>query len=460
MVVALQAPPLRPYQRDAVSAVEEAWRSGVRATMLVHAPGSGKTSTGSELARRAVAEGGRVLVLAHRRELVDQFAARLRLFGMRVGIERGAQRAGNASVVVASTQTMARRLAQWARDTFALVLHDECHHAPALSARTILDYFAPARVCGLTASPDRADQVALRTVFETCAHRFDVLEAVQQGFLVPARGIRVEVPGMDLSKVRRRSRPTSALAGDAPEDQATFSDLHPGDLGKVMIAPACVEGVVGPLLELTKKDDGYMRTVVFAVDRAHASAIAASLNVRVPDCAYTVDGSMHPRDRAAVLADFTSGVFPFLVNVMICTEGLDIPAIECVALARPTQSRILVAQTCGRALRPHPSKTCATIIDFTTNTSRFNLIGPEDVLGGIMMTPAPGDNRPRKPPAEIAAYAGRSRAVRFMLRAVELMRRAAAGAGRGVVGVGRAVQRGPGRVRFTIARAWSWLVGG
>lgn len=394
-------PALRSYQRDQVAAVEALHFAAepVRATLIESATGTGKTTMAADLVSRAVARGETVLFLAHRVELIDQAAARFRSFGLQVSIERGSLRAGPEPVVCASVQTMrGERLEAFPRDAFDLIVYDECHHSVAPGGMAIVAWFHTARVVGLTATPDRADGIPLGRLYGAVAHRFGIAEAIAGEYLVPVRGIRVDVPGMDLSKVRtRRQKATDlALPGEtvdllAPAGQARLAkgsarysvDLHPGDLGRAALAPAAVEGVVVPLLALA----GARRTVVFAVDLKHAAAIADGINARQSGGARVVHYKMKPAERKAVLADHREGAYQFLVNVTLLTEGYDDPAIECVAMARPTMSRVLYCQCVGRALRLLEGKVEALLLDFVGVGSRFDLVGPEDALGAALAGP-------------------------------------------------------------------------
>lgn len=464
---------LRPYQVEQVEAVERFHQMHqVRSVLVEAATGVGKTTSAAELARRAVSRGETVLFLAHRRELIDQAAARFESFGLQVGIERGSRVAGAESVVCASVQTMrGERLAKFPRDAFDLIIYDECHHSVAPGGRAILDHFHTANVVGVTATSDRADGIPMSTVYANVAHRYGIAEAIAGGYLVPVKGIHIDVPGMDLSKVRQRrqmvdgsvERPGETVDLLAPAGQARIApeggkrysvDLHPGDLSRAVLDPMAVEGVVVPLLALA----GNRRTVVFAVDRKHAAAIAASLNEKRPDCARVVHGAMKVRDRKATLAAHQAGEYQFLVNVLILAEGYDDPAIECVAMARPTQSRVLYSQAVGRALRLFAGKTLALLLDFVGVGSKFDLVGPEDALAGALEGPVERYVPPAQPETFAEAYNKRMRAalgvpskttspvtapapfnptnVRFTTRVVELVRGAGRAAGRAVVRAG------------------------
>lgn len=450
----MQAVQLRDYQREAVEASMLAVARGDD-PLIVHATGTGKTTTSSETARQWVAEGHRVLVMAHRRELLKQLKERMESFGLRVGLERGRQSAGDAPVVVSSVQTMVRRLDKFRPGAFTRIIVDEAHHTPSPSYRQVLDHFQKdprCRVLGVTATPDRADGVALGSVYETVASRYEIDQAVAEGHLVPARGLRVVVEGFDLSSVRQKviknnhpeHTPVEGWGRLPPSEVGEVRDLHPGDLSAAAVKPEAVEGVVGPLMELAE----HRKTIVFACSVAHCKAIVAAIEARGGTAKAVYHGM--GEDREKVQDDFRAGKYQFLVNVMILTEGVDIPAIECVAMVRPTQSRALYAQAAGRGLRPcdEIGKRECLLLDFVGVSCQHDLVGPEDVLGGalvggevrVLKKPAPKATDKKKPGGE---YKPTGLVARFKVAVVELVRR-----------VGRALVRSMDPRRSLVQRTW------
>ncbi|MGE0551747.1 MAG: DEAD/DEAH box helicase [Kofleriaceae bacterium] len=356
---------LRPYQRSAVEGVLAAFRAGHRSTLLVLATGTGKTVVFAEVARRGVERGRRVLVLAHRTELITQAAEKLANAGVEAQVDQGERRASEAPCVVASVQTLrGPRLERWARDAFDLVVVDEAHHATAASYRAVLERFTSAKVLGVTATPDRLDGHGMGEVFESVAYRYELRQAIRDGWLAPIRARRVAVDGVDLATVHTRA-----------------GDLDRSELAAIMAHEEALHGVAVPLLELA----GSRPTILFGVDVAHAKALAGVLNRYVPGAAMAVDGGASAAERADVLASFRSGEFRFLVNCALLVEGYDEPSIACVAVARPTKSRALYAQMVGRGTRLAPGKEDCLVLDFTGQAGRHRLVGPADVLapGGI-----------------------------------------------------------------------------
>lgn len=336
-------------------------------------------------AQEDLAAGGRVLVLAHREELLEQARKAFERVGVWAAVEQGTQRAGSAPVVIASVATLrGKRLKAFASTTFAKIIVDEGHHAAADSYRNILEHFPTAKVLIVTATPDRSDGRALKAVCHSVAYRYELRRAIAEGWLTPLRAQRVLVDNIDLSGVTVR-------AGDFAVDElsAAFNDER------------SLHGVAVPLLKLS----GERRTIAFCVDVAHAHALAATLNQYAPGVARAVDGTAERSERKEILAAFRRGEFRILVNCALYTEGFDEPLIACVAIVRPTKSRSLHCQMLGRGTRlcgacvacvrpmtfdAHGNanrcigKRDTLVLDFVGNSGKHSLAGPVDAL-------APGD---------------------------------------------------------------------
>lgn len=358
----MSAVTLRPYQEEAIAAIRGEFVKGLRSTLLMLATGCGKTVVFSDISRRAVERGNRVLILAHRFELLNQAVNKLTDIGVDAAIEQAGLRAGAAPVVVASVQSMhPRRLAEWPPNTFGLVVVDEAHHATAESYRTILDHFAPARVLGVTATADRLDGTGLGETFQSVAYRYEMADAIRDGYLAPVRAERIEVAEINLDNVKVR-----------------MGDFVQSDLSEAVAGEAAIHAVVGSLVELS----GDRKTIVFAVDVDHARALAEAINVYRPGSAAFVHGGMSSDERRQVLADFSGGKIQYLANCALLTEGFDEPSIACVAMVRPTKSRALYTQCVGRGTRLAPGKEDLLLLDYAGVTKRHVLVGPKDLLGG------------------------------------------------------------------------------
>ena len=328
---------MRPYQIDAVKAILSKWEDADR-VLLVLPTGTGKTVTFSHVIADRCAQGGRILVLAHREELLEQAADKLySVTGLKAAFERGDLSAvgSGAQVVVASVQTMSRvnRLNNYCKTHFNTIIVDEAHHCLADSYRTILNYFGTAKVLGVTATPDRADKKQLSEVFQTTAYEYSMLQA-------------------DLTKVKIQG-----------------GDFEAGALGSA-IEPY-LESIADEMAGVCKN----RKTVVFLPLVEMSQHFRDLLNER-GFRAQEVNGNS--KDRGQILQDFEQGRYNVLCNSMLLTEGWDCPAVDCIVVLRPTTSRALYVQMIGRGMRLSPAtgKTDLLILDFLWMTAKHNLCRP------------------------------------------------------------------------------------
>lgn len=362
-----EAPPLRQYQQDAVAAIREEL-ADKRSTLAVLATGTGKTQIASELIR---GWQGRCMFVAHREELIQQAARRIEQFtGSVPDIERGELRANRSGSknVVASVQSISRanRLERFDPDEFSLIVVDEVHHATANSYRRVLDYFASAKVLGLTATPDRLDGEALGSVCDSVAYTYDILQATADGWLSPVRIKQIEVAGLDFSAVH-------TLAGD----------FNQGELDQIMASEEALHAVAKPTVDLA----GDRKTIVFTTSVQNAKRLQEIIDRYAGDKkAISVDGGTEPGERKRLLGAFSEGRHQFFVNVGIATEGYDEPKIACVSMGRPTKSRALYSQMLGRGTRggrnfPIEGKGDCVVLDFVGNSGRHDIVCGADILG-------------------------------------------------------------------------------
>lgn len=391
---------LRDYQEDAVTAAMSAMRGG-GSTLLVMATGLGKTIVFAEVVRRYMAQGTgrRALVLAHRQELIHQAADKMRrVVQCDVEIEMGDLRASEnfysrAPVIVSSVQTQVagrgstQRMHKFKPEQFGIVIVDEAHHAVGASYRKTLDHFTRGgcRVLGVTATPDRADEAALGTIFDSVAFEFGIREGIMGGWLVPIMQRLVSVTSLDFSTCR-----------------TTAGDLNGADLDSVMQYEETLHGMVYPTLEIA----GDRRGIIFAASVAHAERICEIVNRHKPGSAVFVYASTPPDERRQLFAGFAEGRYQWLVNVGIATEGWDDAAldgrgVQVIAMMRPTKSRSLYCQMIGRGTRPLPrtvdgialaedrrsaiassAKPSLTVLDFCGNAGRHRLVHVADALAG------------------------------------------------------------------------------
>jgi superfamily II DNA or RNA helicase len=365
---------LRPYQVEAIRAVRDAWQTQNR-TLLVMATGTGKTTVFAEiLKRRRIAGRGRALVLAHRLELIEQAADRIRLGGLDAEVESGDSVAsthevmGGAPVVVATVQSLkGRRLARWPQDAFGTIIVDEAHHATAAGYRAVLDAFPGAKILGVTATPDRGDRLALGGVIDHLAYEYSLRDGIRDGYLSPIRALAVDTPSVDLSSVRTTK-------------QEHGRDYSAEDLAKTMLGEEPLHEIAGPIARETEG----RQTIVFvpSVEIAHELARVLAVYLGSPRLVAALDGSFATKDRKEILGRYRSGEVRVLVNCALFTEGFDAPETSCVAIARPTKSRALYAQMVGRGTRLAPGKADCLVLDLAPSNARHNLVAPVDLLAG------------------------------------------------------------------------------
>ena len=349
---------LRPYQAEARQAVHAEWAAGHSRTLLVLPTGTGKTVVFAAVAEDCVRAGKRVLVLAHRGELLAQAADKIRTA---TGLQCALEQAGHTSldsplrITVGSVQTLGqpRRLEQFDPDRFGCVIIDEAHHAVTGSYRRVLDRFAGARVLGVTATPDRGDQKNLGGVFDSLAYEYKLTDAVREGYLCPILAQTVPLR-LDLSGV-------AVTGGDfAAEGAADALEPYLEQIAAEM--ERCCAGrrtvVFLPLIRTSQK----FRDVL----AAHGFA-AAEVNGQSPD-------------RAEVLEAFAAGKYDVLCNSMLLTEGWDCPPVDCVVVLRPTKVRSLYSQMVGRGTRPAPGKKDLLLLDFLWMCDRHELCRPADLV--------------------------------------------------------------------------------
>lgn len=405
----------RDYQEKAEQAIFQEWEK-VTATALVMATGLGKTISFAHIIGRL--QPLRTLVIAHRKELIDQAVDKIRkVTGLHCGVEMGDNYVNGdlfhrTPVVVATVQSLnsqnGGRMRRFDPMQFGLVVCDEFHHGTSQTYRKVFEWFKqnPAlKILGVTATPDRADEEALSQVCDSVAFHYDILDGVTDGWLVPVTQQFCPVSSLDFSEVR-----------------TTAGDLNGADLAKIMEAEENVQGVCQPSLEvlygLAPKTLSAIRTlnwtdylsalgkearkaIIFTASVAHAEAVCNIFNRVIPGLAEWICGKTPTEDREDILKRFARGKTRVLANCGVLTEGYDEPTVEVILMARPTKSRSLYTQMIGRSTRPLPGLVdgCATkegriasikasekprcrIIDFVGNSGRHKLICALDILGG------------------------------------------------------------------------------
>lgn len=353
---------LRDYQREAIDAVFKAWSEGMQRPAIVLPTGAGKTVVFSALVKEfwgrqsaratALTEGGasRVIVLAHRDELVDQAIAKIRALApdLNVGKVKAQDDDVDADVMVCSVQTLAsvkRRQtlyeAQHPYGDVGLIITDECHHAAAASYKKIYDAFPDALQLGVTATMARGDRVGLGGVWQDVVYKRSILWMVSKGYLTDVRTRQIDLKELDMGAVK-----------------ASRGDWQAGALGEALMDAQADQAIARAYREHAGDRQGIVFTPT--VETAYAAMLAldqAGIRSEV------VDGGTTRDRRQWVYEGYRNGKIQVLVNCMVLTEGFDAPWAEVAMIARPTQSAPLYTQMVGRVLRPWPGKKEALVLD-------------------------------------------------------------------------------------------------
>ena len=349
---------LRPYQQASRDSIHAQWEQGRLCTLLVLPTGTGKTIVFASVAADQVRAGDRVLILAHRGELLEQAADKLqRSTGLVSAVEKADATCLNTwfRVVVGSVQTLQRaaRLERFPRDYFGTIIIDEAHHAITDGYRRILDYFEGAKVLGVTATPDRGDMRNLGEVFDSLAYEYKLTDAIKEGYLCKIMAQTIPLK-LDISGV--------ALSG---------GDYAVGELGTAL--DPYLEQIAAEMAQRCKG----RKTVVFLPLIKTSQKFRDLLNAQGFRAA-EVNGQS--ADRKEVLADFDTGKYNVLCNSMLLTEGWDCPSVDCVVVLRPTKVRSLYSQMVGRGTRLSPGKSDLLLLDFLWMTDKHELCRPADLV--------------------------------------------------------------------------------
>jgi len=335
---------------------------GTRRSMIVLPTGTGKTVTGLALAK---ASGGRTLWIAHREELISQPIKALKTVWPEVkpGVMKAERNEWARDFVFASIQTAWRPERRKKLTGFDLVIVAEAHHAAAKSYKLVLEQagcFDPGGtpLLGLTATPERSDVLKLDDVFEGIVYQFQLKQAVESGYLVDVE--RGHPPlKVDLDKVGSRG-------GDFKEGELDVALLEAGIVGDVCTA----------VNELARDK----KAIIFTVSVRQAKQIAERLKLEGHAADWS-SGETPTTLRRQKLAKLARGEITHMVNCMVLTEGFDDPAVDCIIMGRPTQSKSLYIQCVGRGLRIAPNKERCLIVDMVGMSTRHTLIQAPVIFG-------------------------------------------------------------------------------
>lgn len=349
----------RYYQTEAVEAVIKAWNAGDKRCLVVLPTGTGKTVVFARVVERAIRKASRrVLVLAHRDTLLEQTERTLRDFGIETANEKGKKSVvgSETRVVISSVQTMARekRLAKFPNDYFDVIVIDETHHVTSASYTRILNHFSNAYVLGVTATPDKAGDASLKSVFNKVTYEYTLERAVKDGFVcdIVAKMLSLKI---NLSKIRTKNRDFDERGLDM-----------------------AIEPYLDRVAKEMKTHCAGRKTVVFLPLIDTAKKFAEILN-RNGLRAVEVDGTT--KNLSAVVTDFENDVYDVICNAQLLTEGWDCAAVDCVVILRPTQIQSFYQQMVGRGTRLHPGKKNLLLLDFLWLTDKHGLCRPANIFG-------------------------------------------------------------------------------
>ena len=362
---------LRDYQNQAIDAVCTAYDQGWRQQILSMATGSGKTVVFSSLYERLKSRlPGKLLILSHTEELINQSLDTMRVMNPSLLIDKEMAEykadTNAADVVVASVASLGRkntsRLDRFKREDFSTIIIDEAHHSLADSYRNILDHFhileegTDKLLLGFTATPFRSDGKPLGEIYKKMAYVYSLRQAISAGWLAEVRGYRV-VTQTNLSDV-----------------STTSGDFNQIELEATINTPERNKAIV----EAWQEKGGSRPTVAFVAGIEHAKALSEAFTAAgVPsEAVWGAD-----IDRKAKLDAFRAGEVKVLTNCNVLTEGVDIPSIGCVIIARPTKSGVLFTQMCGRGTRLSPGKVDCVILDVVDISGGHSLCTLPTLMG-------------------------------------------------------------------------------
>ena len=350
---------LRPYQEAARDAVLGEWKAGRRKTVAVLPTGTGKTILFASVIENQVRQGNRrALILAHRGELLDQAADKLK---KTTGIESALEKAESTAygsffpVTVGSVQSLMqpKRLAMFPGDYYTDIIVDEAHHVLSDSYQRVLEHFPEANVLGVTATPDRGDKRNLGQFFDSQAYEYSMRDAIRDGYLVPIKAQMIPLE-LDINSVGMSN-----------------GDYAAGEIGDAL------EPYLEQIAQEMVKYCAGRKTVVFLPLIATSQKFCRMLN-EAGLSACEVNGNS--TDREEVISDFEEGRYEVLCNSMLLTEGWDCPAVDCIVVLRPTKVRALYQQMVGRGMRLAPGKDHLLILDFLWMTERHDLCRPSSLI--------------------------------------------------------------------------------
>ena len=363
---------LRPYQIEAIDSIFKDWASGIDRLLLMAATGTGKTVIFLSTIDRILQEqpDARIVVIAHRRELIYQPIRRAEAMyphlALKMGVVMASRRDCSAQIIIATVQSLVSGNCQRVKEIVQFgdidyLICDESHRLVASTYLKVLEAMGGPKMLGCTATPKRTDNVGLGTVLKKLSYRYSIQQAIREGALVPFNALGFTLP------FEAQAQDLEPGEEGEPEDQS---------LGQLLSADNILEIVFEKWSELAAN----RKTIGFTASVAQAHATAAYFCSRGIK-AEAIDGTTPTDQRAAILGRYERGEIQTLWNCYLLVEGYDDPATNCIVRVAPTGSDLTFIQEIGRGLRTHPGKDDCLIIDFAPKNARdFMSVG--DVLEG------------------------------------------------------------------------------
>lgn len=357
---------LRPYQIECVEKIEESFLEFDRVLITLFT-GGGKTLIFSEIANRYIKSNKRVLVLAHREELLDQAAEKMmRFHGVDFTIIKSGKEYDESKMFqIGSVQSLCKedRLNKFDKNYYGIIIVDEAHHCMADTYQTIFRHFNGAKILGVTATPNRSDGKKLAKFFETTAYEYKMEDGIRDGWLSSVI-MRTGNVNIDLSRVR-------TVAGDFVINE--LDDAITREFNKI-------SRYIKTMLQHRK------RIMIFTPRIASAEILAEVLKRDGLGAEFVCGKTKNRKD---IIQKFKSGEVRIITNSMVLTEGFDCPEVDCIINLRPTQSKGLFTQMLGRGTRICSGKENILYVDFLWRTDKqiitpCNLFAETDAVARSM----------------------------------------------------------------------------
>lgn len=338
---------LRPYQQECLDSIIENYEAGKSRQLVALATGAGKTVIFASLIYLL---NKKTLVLAHTCELLEQAKEKIKMIvpWADVGIVNGQSKGFNHQIVVSSIQSASKpdTLSELKNQGFTLCIYDEAHRAASNTSKQVIDELgflsdSERLIVGFSATPFRNDDKSLGDVFKEVVFEKSIKDLINLGYLCKPIGKKIRTD-LDLSNIK----------------------IEGGDFKTTSLASVMNTEELNDLVVKSYVENGLNRsTVCFCVDVEHAKKLAEKFSSNGIS-SKAIYGSLNEEERSKILSEFENGSIQVLTNCQILTEGWDCPKVSCVIVAKPTQSKGLYQQMCGRGLRLFPNKQDCLILDF------------------------------------------------------------------------------------------------